>query len=113
MLIIVDFTALDPNIHNKNDKNSVNDPDAKRAMLKKLVSCYVTYCMSSLCTCNQSPQTSLSPADNDHGSRRQVRASAQAAVKTLEQRKRLLMAPKRPRPLLHQLSGSQSARLSG
>ena len=43
MLIIVDFTALDPNIHNKNDKNSVNDPDAKRAMLKKLVSCYVTY----------------------------------------------------------------------
>jgi len=36
-MIIADFTALSEGaIRNKFDKNSVNDPDAKRALLKEI-----------------------------------------------------------------------------
>jgi hypothetical protein len=44
VVLLVDFTALsDGAIHNRFDKNAVNDPDAKRAMLKKVEAEYKKY----------------------------------------------------------------------
>lgn len=42
-MIIVDVTRLDPNIHSKYDKNSVNDSAAASALRKKIESGYGTY----------------------------------------------------------------------
>ena len=43
-LILVDFTALsDGRIHNRFDKHSVNDPDAKRELANKIGAAYVQY----------------------------------------------------------------------
>ena len=43
-MLLVDFTAIsNGSIHNKFDKNSVNDPDAKRALLKKVEAQYDHY----------------------------------------------------------------------
>jgi hypothetical protein len=42
-MIIVDMTQIDPNIHSKFDKNSVNDSAAASTHRKKIESEYVTY----------------------------------------------------------------------
>lgn len=46
-IIIVDLTRLDPNIHSKYDKNSVNDSAAASALRKKIESEYGTYAKDS------------------------------------------------------------------
>ena len=55
-VILVDFTVLsDGAIHNKNDKAGVNDPDAKRAMLKKLETQFNTCTARPTCATVQPP----------------------------------------------------------
>ena len=42
-MILVDFTALDPNIHNRADKHAVNDVDAASALRRRIESEYSTF----------------------------------------------------------------------
>ena len=45
-MIIVDLTQINPNVHNKFDRNSVNDPEVASAMRKKIEDDYQNYASS-------------------------------------------------------------------
>ena len=47
-MIIVDITQIDPNIHSKFDRNSVNDPTGASALRKKIEGDYINYAKNNV-----------------------------------------------------------------